>query len=520
METAARVAPERAVQRSSAHPQAPRWHIPALMAGVAALALWRLNSGIDLGDEGFMAHCAARVMEGQVPHRDFYSLQGPLSSMILAGWSKVVGLSFLKLRVLGALIHGGMVLLTYLIARRVSDPRWALAAGAASIIIGLPHMRFAPLAVWQGLALSMLTVWLALRSVQDGNRKLAFASGITASLSLLVRHDQGAYMVLSILVLAAATRWVGRARFNLLAWIAGALCVGLPAFLIAWATGALSGMWEQLVLFPLTRYGGTSSIPFPSLDQAGPAGSPLAFLFFRLTPLVALAALPLIAWRLIRGFRGMPEAIGLFLSAWSLLMFGQVMVRSDLAHLVLTMHPLLVLVAWLAHYLRHALDWSSRWPSVASGAGALGFAVITALSIRMFLPPWERDATRIESRFASVVDEDGAEINAVIKAIESDSGPDDAVLVLPYHPAYYVLADRRNPTRWGYHWPGDRTDEELKELIAQAEVDRPRAVVIFDRDSTATFLGPVVQWVEAHYSAIDTHADPVIYRQRNEVSLP
>lgn len=514
METAARVAPDRAAQRTTTETPAPRWHLPALMAGVAALACWRITNGIDLGDEGFMAHCAARVMEGQVPHRDFYSLQGPLSSVILAGWSEVVGLSFLKLRVLGALIHAGMVLLTYSIARRVSDARWALVAGAVAILVGLPHMRFAPLAVWQGLALSLLGVWLALRAVQEGNGKAAFASGIAASLSLLVRHDQGAYMVLSILVLAASARWVARARFNLLSWIAGALTIGLPAFLIAWAIGALPGMWEQLVLFPLTRYGGTSSIPFPSLDQEGPAGSPLAFVFFRLTPLVALSALLVIAWRLIRGHRGMPEAVGIFLSAWALLMFGQVMVRSDLAHLVLTMHPLLALLGWLVHYLRGALGANTRWSTAATAAGTLGFSVIAALSWHMFIPPWESGATRIRSHFASVVDQKGGEINAVIQDIEKGSGPEDAVLVLPYHPAFYVLADRRNPTRWGYHWPGDRTDADQRELIVQAEHDPPRVVVIFDRDSTATFLGPVVHWVEARYSAIDAQSDPVIYRQR------
>jgi len=497
----------------------PRWHVLALIGGTLAFSAFRLNDGIDLGDEGFMGLSASRVMDGQVPHRDFYSLQGPLSSVILAGWSSLVGLSLLKLRVFGALVHMCMVLLTYLIARRVASPGWALAAGAVAVLVGLPHMRFAPLPVWMGLCLSMLSVWLALRSWIDDVSRIAYLSGLIGALGMLVRHDQGVYMLVAIMVLAALMRsssWAAsrRASFKLGHWIAGAFTIGVPVFVLAWLIGALPAMWDQLVLFPLTRYHATSSIPFPILGQDGPAGSVFAFVLFRLTPFAALTTMALAAWLYRKGKRSVHLRIGFFLACWSLCMFMQVMVRSDLAHLVLTMHPMLVLLAWLAAFMERR---SSSLPAVrkalvAASIGGFGLLAAVAWHVLMVVP--ERSPMPIESPFAGVKDGDAEEINAVIHAITAESTADEAILVLPYHPAYYVLADRRNPTFWGYHWPGDRTDDEMQQLIAQADLDRPASIVIFDRDSTATYLGPVVQWVEAQYSPIDAQANPVIYRPR------
>ena len=59
---------------------------------------------------------------------------------------------------------------------------------------------------WQGIALSLVAIALALQSIRRPDGKLAVASGIVAGLSVLARHDQGAYMVIAILVLAVALR--------------------------------------------------------------------------------------------------------------------------------------------------------------------------------------------------------------------------------------------------------------------------------------------------------------------------
>ncbi|WKZ66111.1 MAG: hypothetical protein QY325_15255 [Flavobacteriales bacterium] len=507
-------------------PRLARWAPLVLLALVAVVALPIVRQTLDLGDEGFMAHCAERVLHGQLPHRDFYSLQGPLSAMLMAGWSAVAGLSFLKLRVAGVLIHAAMVLLTYAIARRFAGAPWAFGAAAVAVLVGLPHMHFAPLAIWQGLMLSLLSVWLAVRSLRAVHGVLAFASGAVAALSMLVRHDQGFYMALSIAALAIALRFVPASklapgpRFRLGNWLLGTTAVALPALLFFWTQGALPAMWDQLVLFPLTRYSATSAIPMPSLGQEGPAGSLLAFVVFRITPLAVSATLGLVVWRARRKGYGEGEALGLFLAAWSMLMYAQVLVRSDLPHLVITLHPTLVLLAWLPGYAMRALglegERHAKGRSLIAAGSAACFAALAIVAWHMLLPPLERDLQPLRAERAGLLERasEADVIDATVRTIQERTGPTEAVLVLPYQPAYYVLSQRRNPTQWGYHWPGDRTNAELAQMVSQLQQDPPALAVVFHRDSTATYLGPVVQWLEAHYAPVDPAADPVIYTPR------
>jgi len=134
----------------------------------------------------------------------------------------------------------------------------------------------------------------------------------------------------------------------------------------------------------------------------------------------------------------------------------------------------------------------------------------------MLPPPLERDLQPLRAERAGLLERasEADVIDATVRTIQERTGPTEAVLVLPYQPAYYVLSQRRNPTQWGYHWPGDRTNAELAQMVSQLQQDPPALAVVFHRDSTATYLGPVVQWLEAHYAPVDPAADPVIYTPR------
>src|ERR1051326_4961665 len=65
------------------------------------IGLPRYRWGIGLGDEGFVAYGAERVSQGQMPNRDFVSVQPPLSFYTAAGAFKIFGKSLVSLRILG-----------------------------------------------------------------------------------------------------------------------------------------------------------------------------------------------------------------------------------------------------------------------------------------------------------------------------------------------------------------------------------------------------------------------------------
>src|ERR1700675_3139122 len=75
--------------------------VALLLAFALAIAYPRWRAGIDWRDEGLLAYGSERVMLGEVPHRDFVSLQPPLSFYAVAALFKIGGTSLFTLRLLG-----------------------------------------------------------------------------------------------------------------------------------------------------------------------------------------------------------------------------------------------------------------------------------------------------------------------------------------------------------------------------------------------------------------------------------
>src|SRR5437764_15148860 len=91
---------------------------PAILVLIAlAIAYPRWRAGIDWRDEGLLAYGAVRVTHGEVPHRDFVSLQPPLSFYTAAGIFKLCGTSLASLRSFGLSIFLLSPILAYGVAR-------------------------------------------------------------------------------------------------------------------------------------------------------------------------------------------------------------------------------------------------------------------------------------------------------------------------------------------------------------------------------------------------------------------
>src|SRR5437870_13682044 len=88
-----------------------------LLAFAVAIAYPRWRAGIDWRDEGLLAYGAERVAHGEIPHRDFVSLQPPLSFYTAAAAFKLGGTSLAALRVFGLTIFLLLPVLIYALGR-------------------------------------------------------------------------------------------------------------------------------------------------------------------------------------------------------------------------------------------------------------------------------------------------------------------------------------------------------------------------------------------------------------------
>jgi hypothetical protein len=233
---------------------------------------------------------------------------------------------------------------------------------------------------------------------------------------------------------------------------------------------------------------------------------------YYVAPVVAVAGFGTLVARLARRHFGLREAQMAFLLALAGLFYLQVVTRSDIHHLVITLDPLFVLggvgVSAAAQALRPPLRRrSSRWWAVGVAPAALGLALAVGSGWLWrqvgpaFLPRRPVPSRAIALSRAGVYTSPAraGAVELLVGLIDRHAPPDRAILALPYQPMLYFLAKRRNPTRWNYLWPGDQTADDHRALIDQARQDPPAVVVVFAPDELAGHAPVLAEYVGAHY---------------------
>lgn len=499
----------------------------AVLAVGLVIAAPRFLLGPIYGDEGFLAHGAERVLRGELPNRDFVSLQPPLSFYLVAAVFGVFEPSLAALRGLGLALHEAVLLATYAFATRLARPLFAAIAVAPLAVTGLAIQRFVPYAVWLGALWSMLAAALLLLAASRGSRAWAAAAGATSALALASRHDQGVYLCLAsgllLLLLGRAERGAESSRSGApatrlaLAWLLGVAAVSLP-LLAGWlVAGALPAMIEQLVLFPITTYGETSGISWPSF---GPDGRLLPTLLYYLPGAAVIGAAAGTAWRGARRGLDRRGAALAFVTLLAALFYLQVFTRSDLFHLVVTLPPAFVLLAAGLDALASALaprtprPGATTWVLAALAALALGMGT-RALSPWM-LPGRAADVRRLELPRGGVLltEYDAQRYERAVRFLETRVPAEDSILALPYEPIYWFLSGRRNPTPWLYLWPGDQTPADHEELVRRARADPPGAVILHRPERLRASAPGIVDWVESRFEPIARVRGTVFYVPR------
>src|SRR6266481_789053 len=148
-------------------------------------------------DEGILLQGGQRILDGQIPYRDFFSFYTPGSFYLLAAMYKVFGDLFVVARLSLAITGAVCSAVTYLLARRVCSSGFALFAAALATIAGVAY-RFLVLHNWYSTLLACLAIYAAVRLLESRKPAWAFATGSLASLTLLFEQSKGAGLFLGL----------------------------------------------------------------------------------------------------------------------------------------------------------------------------------------------------------------------------------------------------------------------------------------------------------------------------------
>jgi hypothetical protein len=468
---------------------------------VSAL-LWFLvsmNRDVILFDEGITLFGAARVADGDVPHRDFYTLYGPANFYLLAGLFKIFGPSVLVERALDSLLRAASTTLVYVLVAQAGSRRAAMAAslGAAVWLAAFDTFGYPMVPALAFALASLLCLWPTLRGAGGRGPTSAglIAGGLCSGAASWFRYDVGLALLAvqsavlainGVLAAGAAAGLRGTARV-LAPFAAGAAVTLLPLACAAVALGAWRDLLFDVVSFPAGAYATMRSLPLPRFSALQAYPTDIAVF---LPPLILITAAPVLA----ATARARHRAPSLFWPAimaatLTLVFIAKAYVRLSGIHMaaaVVTAHLLLALL-WLQSPPRYR--WFTGAVIAATAACAI-FAVqrerwLAEKNLVWLIHGPNCTATADIPRL-SCLNIDQPHLDA-IRYLQHNSAPGERIYaglgrhdkILLNDIAIYFLADRRAATKWHQMDPGLQTTAPIQqEIIAELKTTCPRLAVI------------------------------------------
>lgn len=462
-------------------------------------------------DEGIVLQGATRVLDGQVPYRDFFSFYTPGSFYLVAGLFRVFGNSLGVARTSIAVVGAACSVVTYALARRVCPRHISLLAALLATIVGTAF-RFLVLHNYYSTVFACLTVYAAVRFVEGRNSAWAFATGSFVALTFLFEQPKGGGLALGLLAGFVLLREHLPLRRPIAALAVGVLWPFLLTFTYFASQHAAVTMIASW-LWPLHHYTAANHVPYGWQNWSDEkrvlifgTGSMVIRLVKAIvvSPGFVVPMLPLIAVGVLVYWAGRARRRAddrrcpyyvILCSAITGLLLSVVIARADILHFIYLAPLFYVVLAWavgaevkskLLLQIRPALVLY-----VLTAFGLLGFAVLLSAT---------GAHNRIDTRRGIVVTRD---TDTVLPYLQAHTNAGDRVLVYPYLPLYNYLTATQSPTRYEFFQPGMNTDEQAREIVAALSSGKASAVLF--EPAFAQKIGE--SWPETPISSIVN--DPV-----------
>jgi hypothetical protein len=174
---------------------------------VAVLAIAGLYVGVRIGsgwvpaDDGILGQSALRVMQGQLPHRDFAEIYTGGLSIIHALAFRAFGVSLLSLRICAFLFFLAWIPAVYYIALRFTSP---IAAGLITLLaVAWSYPNYpAAMPSWYNLFFATFGAAALLRYLDVRKARWLFVAGMCGGVSILIKVI-GAYYIAGVLLFLA-----------------------------------------------------------------------------------------------------------------------------------------------------------------------------------------------------------------------------------------------------------------------------------------------------------------------------
>ncbi|MGN6707399.1 MAG: hypothetical protein ACTHJO_15215 [Rhodanobacter sp.] len=477
--------------------------------------------GFSLWDEGYLWYGVQRVLQGEVPIRDFMSYDpgryywaaGVLRLFHVDG---IVAVRAATMVFVAVGVVAGLVMVW-----RQSSGRVIVRSGKCALAIALLVLWAVPW--WKGYdaALSIILIASLTWMLTHPSPVRFFVHGIVIGVAAMIGRNHGVYGVAACLVVVpllllgpSKPMW----RQCVPAWAAGIVLGFAPILLGLMVDHRFAAMFWDSIRFMLFEYKGTNlplPVPWPwtvhgggvltlSLVRQWLIGS-----LFVLLPLFCIAGLAVVLNELRRersiahtGFAAsVATAIPYLNVAFS---------RADVSHLAQAICPLLI--GLLLFPVRGVARSAHRWI-------ALPLLAIVSMLVALPLHPWYQ--SKVQSGWGIVDvrgdrlrmnDVETARVDAVKALADRYMPAGGTLLAAPVWPGAYALLGVKSPL-WEIYPLFPRGDDFQNQEIARLQRTRPALVLINDigvdgRDDLryVNTHGRIWDYVNANYQQVPTPA--------------
>lgn len=168
------------------------------LAIAAAYVIWHLRRGWMPYDDGAMAQGAERLLQGQLPHRDFDDIYTGGLDWLNAGAFRMFGTNLWSMRIVLFAVFLAWVPAVFQVARRFVRPLTAAMVTLLAVAWSLPNYS-AAMPSWYNLFLATFGVAALCHNMEDGRARWLLLAGVAGGLSILVKIV-GLYYVAGVLL--------------------------------------------------------------------------------------------------------------------------------------------------------------------------------------------------------------------------------------------------------------------------------------------------------------------------------
>jgi len=472
-------------------------------------------------EEGFQLGWVNAMLHGRTLYRDVYCFNGPLMIYPAVWFLRALGETLETMRAYVYLLNvAGIVITYYCLLRVVRHRGTAYAAGAALVVVFMPHWQHMD-ALSTRFFLGMLPIFACAVFVHTRRTRLLYATGLLIGVCAFFSPEMGFSAAVAVAAMAIASKfqlglaWPAAAR----KWGRAAAAAALVAIAVCvplWRQGALGSFAQIMYSYPRYTMLGFAALPFPSLPAAYasflagriPAAALGTAAVAYLPPLLYAVFAGVLAIKWLRGRFTWRDSLLAGVTIYGGVLFRAALARSDPGHSYT--QPILVLCALGGEGLVGAAR--AAWRSAARGL-AVAYAVAAATllgslaaqayvsnyaSLAAFARATADRAAALAGRPSRIERLRAAgylplglpraphalvppawyrEIRSLAQLVDEHVGPDEPIFVYPNSSLLYFLLDRPNVTRYAMTYYAITT-KDRRQMLQQLRHDSPSCVIV------------------------------------------